>query len=142
MQYVRALLLGGQARAVEQLVAAEQVVARNLGLRDFRLRAVGAILRAQAALGVHQEIELHLVAEPAAANAVRGRQQIEQLIVRAIEHGKGLFARKRLAGQNVVGQLLPDTGRYARGFVRSRSTILSRCILLGLVLRSIATKRV
>ena len=39
-----------------------------------------AIFRAQPALGVHQEIELDRIAEPAAAELVSGRQDFQQLV--------------------------------------------------------------
>ena len=89
---MRALRSAARRAPSSSLSRLKQVVARNLGLGDFRLRAVAAVLRAEAALGVHQEIELHLVAEPAAADAIGGGQQVEQLVIGALQHGQRLVA--------------------------------------------------
>ena len=84
-----------------------QVVNRNFGLRDFRLRAVAAIFRAQSALGVHQEIELHRVAPELMPNAIAGRDEIEQFDIGRLQHAECFLARQQFARQRTFGQRVP-----------------------------------
>ena len=89
-----------ETRTIEQLFAAEQVVARNVSRRGLRLRAVVAIFRAQAAFGVHQEVKLHRVAEPAAADFVRGRENVQQLLIRSTQDCQAFLLCGFVSAQN------------------------------------------
>jgi hypothetical protein len=60
---------------------------------------------------------LHLIPKPPAADAVHGRQKVEQFLIRALEYGERLLARERFTGQNVVGQLLPKARRNGGTFI-------------------------
>ena len=64
-----------------------------------RLGAVAAVLRADAALRVHQQVELHLLAEGRPADSIGGTEQRQQLLVRGAQDGERLGTRRRLAAQ-------------------------------------------
>ena len=115
--------LGGRGGAVEQLLAVEQVVARNLGVGDLRLRAVAAVLGAQAALGVHQKVELHGAAEVPPPHAERRGQQVEQLVVRRGQHGEGLVLGQPMPVEHAVGEFVPAAGGLQ---FRRHSSMLDR----------------
>ena len=70
-----------------------------------------AIFRAQAALGVHQKIELHRLAEPAAADLERAGEQIEQVVVTAPQDGEGLGFADLMPGEHTIRQLPPIVPR-------------------------------
>src|SRR5262249_20975647 len=108
-------LVGGLG-ASQQLVAAQQVVARDFGLGDFRLRAVVAVLGAQAALGVHQEVELHRAAEVTAPHGEPGGQEVHQLVVWGGEDGQRVVGRERVAVEDAIGQVVPGSGRAGGRF--------------------------
>ena len=75
------LLLGGQLRGFHELGGREQVVAGDFRVGDLRLRAVAAVLWAEAALGIHQEEQLHRVAEVVMPNPPGGREHVEEFDV-------------------------------------------------------------
>jgi hypothetical protein len=73
-------------------------------VRHRRLRAVVAVLGAEAALGVHQHVDLHALAEIFPAHLERRRQKLRQIRVRRVEHRLHLFACEQTAVQRFFGQ--------------------------------------
>ena len=108
------LPLGGESGALEELRRREEVVARDLRIGDLRLRTVPAVLRAEPALGIHEEEQLHRVAEVVVANTPRGGEHVEQFDVGRVENGQRLIRCDLPAGEDPVGKRYPETGR-ARG---------------------------
>ena len=123
------IALGREAGAIEQFLAAQQVVPRNLGLRDLRLRTVGAIFRTQPTLGIHQEIKLNVVAEPPPPHAIRGRHQVEQFFVWALQYAERLLAwkasrrrarRRQVAASSSASKLLRHFGKVMEFVMQAR----------------------
>src|SRR5262249_2022360 len=102
------------ARAVEEDVARQQLVLRDRRGGDDRLRAVAAVLGADAALRIDEHVELHLAAEVRTSDAVRGVEKLEQLVVVRDEHRPRLAARQRLARERLVGVALPPVRNLQR----------------------------
>ena len=93
------------------MVAAEQIVARDLGGGDFRLRAVAAIFRAEPTLGVHQIVQLDILAKVLAADGIGGVHDLQQIVIRCLQDAGGLRGIKRLAGQDLLCELSPGVVR-------------------------------
>ena len=101
------------AGAVEEFVAAEEVVLGNLGVGDFRLRAVMAILGAEAAFGVHQEVKLNGVAEGRPAKSISGRQEAGDFGVAGCEDREALVYGQFEALADSLGQRHPVASKFA-----------------------------
>lgn len=116
---------GRRARAGDDAVAQGLHVDRTLGPGDdfvgrlhriflhiggggFRLATERAIFRAGPALGVFQHVQADLFPEEILTDQIGRLQDVEQLIVRRLQHRQRLFAGNRLpAIQNPVCQRLP-----------------------------------
>ncbi len=86
------------------LVGLEPGVLEDLGLGAEPLRAVGAVLGAQARLEVDEVVEFHPSAEPVAAHLAGRGHHIEQVVVGSGEDGESLLAGRRLAPKPLVHQ--------------------------------------
>ncbi len=86
------------------LVGLEPGVLQDLRPGAQPLRAVGAVLRAQARLEVDEVVELHPSAEPVTAYLAGRGHHIEQVVVGSGEDGERLLAGRRLAPKPLVHQ--------------------------------------
>ena len=87
-----------------------QSIALHAGVCHDGLRAVAAVLGAEAALGVDQHIELHALAMKMPPHTVTSGNQIEQFFLRNSQHGQRILARKLLPVQCLVRQVMPIHG--------------------------------
>ena len=103
----------------EDLAAGQQVVLVDRRLREPGLRAVVAVLRADAALDVDEEVHFHGVAEGAPPQQVRRRHDRRHLRVRRAQHRQRLLRRRcdaldrTLRDRHPVHVMLLRTGRFA-----------------------------
>src|SRR5690606_16311609 len=94
-----ALQVGGTPCGFENAVPREKRVLLDLGRRDLRLRTVVAVLRAEPALGVQQEVESHPVAPVVAADLPCGGELIQDRLVRGGKNGPCILPGNRLSGE-------------------------------------------
>jgi hypothetical protein len=96
----------GQAggRGLRGLVGLEPGVLEDVGLGAEPLRAVGAVLRAQARLQVDEVVEFHPPAEPVPAHPAGRGHHIEQVVVGSGEDGQRFLAGRHLAPKPLVHQ--------------------------------------
>jgi hypothetical protein len=80
-------------------------VGHDVGQRAETLRAVGAVLRAQAALEIHQVVQPHPVGEEAAADLPGRGDHRQQLGIAAAQHLQRLLAGGGLPLQTSPGHL-------------------------------------
>jgi hypothetical protein len=57
------------------------------------LRTVVAVLRAEAALGIDEHVEVDAVTAVGAAHAIGGGQELENLLIRAVEYRTAFISR-------------------------------------------------
>ena len=107
------LPLEGGPSAGEDLIGRDQGIAGDLGRGDPRLRAIAAVFGTGPALGVDEEVQSHLVSPPLAADAVRGGQEVQQLLVRAAEDRKPFVGDNLMSLKDAVSQFVPaDSGAF------------------------------
>ena len=75
------VLFARDSRAVQQLFPFEDIVLGHACLRDFGLRAVRAVLGAQAAFGIDQEVQLDRLAKKSPPNAKCAGHDIQQFVI-------------------------------------------------------------
>jgi hypothetical protein len=112
--------------ARDRLVLLQPGVLQDLGLRAEPLRAVAAVLRAQAGLEVHQVVQLHPPPEPVPPHLSGGGHHVQQIVVRGRQHGERFVTGQRLApqplghegveqGQQVHARIFGHRGTTAEG---------------------------
>ncbi len=86
------------------LLGLQPGVLEDLRLRAEALRTVRAVLRAEAALEVHQVVELDPAAEPLPAHPPGGRDDVQQVVVGGGENGEGFLAAGEFPAQALGGE--------------------------------------
>lgn len=81
----------GSVSRIGGLDRIDPVVLEHVGIRASPLRTVGTVLGTQATLHVDDEIQLHPVAEEVPPYSPTGRDDIQQVIVRAGKDSQGLM---------------------------------------------------
>ena len=105
----------------------QPLVLEDVGGRAERLRAVVAVLGAQAGLEVDEVVDLDRVAEVLAAQACRGRDDVEQLVVGGAQDGEGVVLGRGLAVEDGVGELVESAGHAGSLRASLNGVQLERC---------------
>src|SRR6185312_5245 len=91
----------------ENLVARQERILLDFGRRHRGLRAVVAVLGAEPALRVEQEVQAYAIVPVVPTHAIGGGELREQLLVGRTQHGTGVLAPNDLAGECFRGESVP-----------------------------------
>nr|MCF0097820.1 hypothetical protein [Streptomyces sp. MH191] len=128
-------------RGLRGLLRLQPAVLEDAGVGAQSLRAVGAVLRAQARLEVDEVVEFHPPPEPVPAHPPGRGHHVEHVVVGSDEDGQRFLAGRRLAPKPLVHQRVqqvhgsrswPTTGARAKeGSHNSGRATCGYCHTLG-----------